>query len=354
MANSRQLDSFRDSREEHAALTRHCTQTAIRHVAVCVDRSPIADQVLPHAAAVARAFDAELTVLHVLEPSRSDGRLVPSDAFEWELRRTEAQRYLEAITREQATSDLRMHVELIEGRAAEQIRDWVSSHDVDLTVLCSHGASGRTEWSLASTAKKLIEGIQGSLLLVPAWSVQEAPKQEVRYARIVVPLDGSPRAESSLPMAVRLATDQNSEIVLAHVVPVPELTRVGPLTPDDLELERRLVERNERVAKTYLARLRAQMTGEGLSLRTALAHDGEVRSALLRIIDDVRADLVVLSGHGRTGRTELPFGSVAGHLLEHGATPLLIVRESHPRARRRTLIPKEREGSIRLPPMAAA
>jgi nucleotide-binding universal stress UspA family protein len=301
---------------------------------------------------MARAFDAELTVLHVLEPSRSNGELVPSDAFEWELRRTEARCYLEATTRERATSDLRMHVELIEGRAAEQIRDWVSGHDVDLTALCSHGVSGRTEWSLASTAKKLIEAVRGSLLLIPAWSVQEPGKQEVRYERLVVPLDGSPRAESVLPLVDRLARHHGSEILLAHVVPVPQLTRVGPLTSDDVYLEQRLVERNERVATDYLTRLRARLSERHESVRTILAHDDEVRGGLLRIIEYERADLVVLSGHGSTGRTELPFGSVTGHLVEHGTTPLVIVRESLHRTRRPP-IAKSREGTVRLPPQAS-
>ncbi len=329
-------------------------RAAIEHVAVCVDRSPIADRLLPHAAAVARKFMAQLTVLHVLEPRRDDGERAPSDAFEWELRRAEAQIYLEEVSGQEATADLDVRVELVEGRAAEQIRDWVRGHEVDLTVLCSHGASGRTEWSLASTAKKLMEGIEGSLLLVPAWSVQEAPKPEVRYARVLAPLDGSPRAESALPLAVRLARSQRSELVLAHVVPVPELTRTGPLTPEDLDLERRLVERNERVARDYLGRLQARLDDKGLMVRTVLAHDGEVRSGLLRIIEAQRADLVVLSGHGRTGRTELPFGSVTGDLVEHGTTPLLIVRESPHRVGRRPPIAKGREGTVRLPPLATA
>ena len=37
-----------------------------------------------------------------------------------------------------------MPLPLLRGRPAEEIRDWVSSHGVDLTVLGSHGASGWT------------------------------------------------------------------------------------------------------------------------------------------------------------------------------------------------------------------
>ncbi len=300
---------------------------AIRRVAVCLDRSPIADRILPHAIAVARALDAELTVLHVVEPFRPSELLAPADAFDWEVRRAEARRYLELIAARHRSAGFRLGAELIEGRAAEQIRDWVRSHEVDLTVLCSHGASGRTEWSLASTAVKLIEGLPGSLMLVPAWSVQQPPNEGLTYERIVVPLDGSPRAETALPLAIPLAKQHAADLVLAHVVPTPELTRVGPLAPEDIELERKLLERNERVGRGYLERLRSRVSERGLRVQTALARDRDIRGELLRIIERTRADLVVLSAHGYGGRTELALGSAATHLAEHGTTPLLIVRE---------------------------
>lgn len=343
-----------DSREPGASpdLRPSRSPMAVKHVAACVDTSRSADRVLPHAAALARAFDAEMTVLHVLEPPHEDANHAPFDAFEWELRRAEARRYLQKLSDDPATEELEIHAELVEGRAAEEICDWVCSHHVDVTVLCTHGAGGPSEWSLASTATKLVEGIAGSLLIVPTRAVQEVPKLDHQYKRIVVPLDGSPRAESALPLVVRLATAQRSELVLVHVVPAPELTRVGPLTPEDLELERQLVDRNERVARDYLRRLEARLGERRIAVSTVLSR-GEVRSGLLGIIEAEGADLVVVTGHGRTGRTELPYGSVTRDLIERGRTPLWIVRE-HRRPGRRPAIAKGREGSVRLPPLSAA
>lgn len=302
-------------------------RAVIRRIAVCVDRSPIADRILPHAISIARALGAELTALHVVEPLRPSEFLAPADAFDWEVRRAEARRYLELIAARNRAAGFLLEAELIEGRAAEQIRDWVRAHDVDLTVLCSHGASGRTEWSLASTAVKLIEGLPGSLMLVPAWSVQQPPKEDLTYERIVVPLDGSPRAEAALPLAILLAKEHAADLVLAHVVPAPELTRVRPFTPEDIELESKLLERNERVGRHYLEALRSRVSERRLCVQTALARDRDIRGELLHIIERTRADLVVLSAHGHGGRTEVPLGSVATHLAEHGTTPLLIVRE---------------------------
>ena len=59
-------------------------------ILVPLDRSPLAECVLPHAVAVARSLDSQLMLLHILSPSgRQDGpRAV--DPLEWQLRRAEA------------------------------------------------------------------------------------------------------------------------------------------------------------------------------------------------------------------------------------------------------------------------
>jgi nucleotide-binding universal stress UspA family protein len=323
----------------------------VHHVGVCIDGSPVSERILPHGLAMARAFGATLTVLHVLEPHRPNERPTSTDLLDWEIRRTDARRHLDGISAEYGSPELPVETELLEGRAAEEISGWVASHHVDLTVLCSHGRSGWTDWSLASTAKKLIEALAGPTLLVPASALQEPPKREVIYERILVPLDASPRAESVLPMVARLARVHDSELVLSHIVPVPELTAPVPLDEEELKLEQHLVGRNTRVAESYLALVSGRLAGQGLRARTVLADDDDVRFGLLRCISEERPDLVVLSGHGRSGRTDLPLGSVASFLLEHATTPLLIVREKADGGD--SVIPKHRHSdSGRLPSLA--
>ena len=141
-------------------------------------------------------------------------------------------------------------------------------------------------------------------LLIPASILDELPKREVTYERTLVPLDASPQAEHALPLAVRLAREHGSEMILIHVVPVPELIKPEPLNDEERELERRLIERNTRVAERYLGRLSDQLSHEGVRVRTVLTHD-DVRLELMRSIEREQPDLIVLSGHGRSGRTPL-------------------------------------------------
>lgn len=314
-------------------------------IAACLDGSEVGERIIPHALAVARALQAPLTLLRVLEGRTTGG--APPDPLEWDIRRRESRDYLERLA-ERGAGEGSVETEVIEGQAAEEICLWARHHEVSLTVLCSHGVSGETEWSLASTARKLVEGAPGSFLLVPAAA---ATKERVaRYRRLLVPVDGSPAAESVLPLARRLAEAHGAELVLAHVVPVPELTETGPLDADDLELQERLIRRNERVANEYLDRLRAKLADSEAPVRAIVLRGGDARRRLARLIAEEGVDLVVLSAHGRSARADVALGSVAAYLVAHAETPLLIVRRRAAAAMRR--MARAGREDVRLPSQA--
>ncbi|MCT8971439.1 universal stress protein [Microbaculum sp. A6E488] len=159
------------------------------------------------------------------------------------------------------------------------------------------------------------------LLLVPA-TVADVPI--VHYRRLLVPLDGSCQAESTLPLAMRIAEAEDAELLLVHVVPVPELTEVGPLEAADIRLRQDVISRNEQVARQYLNRIRALVAERGIGARNVILSDNDVRSQLTRLIVEEAVDLVVLSAHGRSGRADVSCGSVASYLVTHAQAPLLL------------------------------
>lgn len=318
---------------------------SFREILACVDGSELGSGVIPHAQAVTRALGARLTLLHVLETEATGA--APPDPVDWGIRRREARAHLEGLAADASDAESGIRSELIQGRAAEQICSWAAQHEVDLTVLCSHGARGVTDFDLASTARKLVDRVPGSLLLVPAAAA--AKEGAVSYKRILVPLDGSPRAESVVPLAMRIAAFEGGEILFVHVVPVPEITRTGPLDAEGADLERRVVEHNQRVASTYLDHLRARASQAGLRARALVVGGGSVRSGLDRLIREERADLVVMSAHGYTGRTDSPCGSVTQYAVTHATAPLLVVR-GRTEARMRRVDPPSAQPLDRLAP----
>ena len=291
-------------------------------IAACVDTSAMARSVIAHAVAFAKALQAELTLIRVLE-TRPAGS-APADPVEWEIRRREARDSIARIAEEQTDNIAGIKAQVVEGHATEQIWLWARDHDVALTVFCTHGEDNVMGRSLGRTVSQVINGAIGSFLLVPGSAAHEPI---VHYRRILVPLDGSSQAESVLPFAAKMARADQGEIVLVHVVPIPELTEIGPLEAEAIELRERLIARNERVARDYLDRIRFRLTGQGIAVRGLILRDGDVRRRLARSVVDEAADLVILSAHGRGGHADVPHGSIVAFQLAHAVTPLLIMNQ---------------------------
>ena len=212
----------------------------MQHILVCLDFSELSKQVIPFAVALAKGFGAKITVLHVIEKPNLDPHVI-MDVFEWEMQKNEAKYYLTTVKTEISKYGVLVATEIIEGQPAEQIYHWINHHNVDLTVLCSHGSNGQTQWPLASTAQKLIAGTPSAILLIPAKSLGKYKSNgnnfSVLFRRLLVPLDGSSCAESVLPFAINIASYQHGEVVLAHVIPDSGITHIEPVNSEGLALE---------------------------------------------------------------------------------------------------------------------
>jgi nucleotide-binding universal stress UspA family protein len=293
------------------------------HIVACVDRSPWARNVVLHALAVASALQASVTLLRVVEAAPA-GEMQP-DPIEWEIRRLGARESLMRIVDAAKRDGNALQAEVIVGQSIEQICLWSSKHAADILVLGTCGESRSGELYLGSTVRSIVDRAPGSILLVPP-SAGEA--RVPQYRRILVPLDGSSRAESVVSLAVRLAATADAEVLIAHVIPVAELTEVGPLEAEDLELCERVLHRNERVAQAYLERVRSRIADGGIRTRALVLRNGDVRGRLLRAIAEESVDLVVLSAKGHSALAGVSYGSVAVHLMMHPIVPLLIVSDA--------------------------
>lgn len=294
-------------------------EPVFRHVLACLDMSPFSSAILAHASAVASTMNARLTILHVLEPA--GGGTVPTDPVEWTLRHRDA----EAELRDQISrfDSIDADVVVIDGPAAECICAWVRDHDVDLTVL---GVSGNSNWpfpGLGGTARRVAETVDGSVLLTPSVDVGADP---IRYRRVMTPLDGSSRGESSLPIAVGIAAAHEAEILLVHAAPNVELTEIGPLEAEARALRDQLRRRNERVAEQYMLQVRSWLPLAKSCSRTRVIASGDARHALAIAAAEDQADIIVLSSTGSSGHPDISVGSVADYLINHAEKPILLVR----------------------------
>ena len=298
----------------------HPLQPSVRQrVLACLDNSEGSRSVLGHALAVATSLDLPVTLARVLETSfRFD---VPADPVEWQQHRHRGRDQLERLARGEAGATTDIESVLLAGPPAEELDRWARDHDVSLVVLGTHDFEQGEHEGLGTTAQRMLARAEASLLLVPPAAVDASG-----YRRLLVPLDGSSRAESVLPVAIRIARAHHAELLLAHVVPQLEIVRFGAVQRSPSELRERLDERNDAEARSYLEDLRRRMLGEAFPVRTLVARDGDARAQLRRLMIDQAVDLVVLSSHGSTGLADMPCGSVTEYLAMHAPAPMLIVR----------------------------
>ncbi|MCL4393719.1 MAG: universal stress protein [Chloroflexi bacterium] len=289
-----------------------------------LDRSPLAECVLPHAAAIARSFESRVTLVHVMDsPRHSNGRR-GVDPLNWRIRKAEAESYLGDLALRLQKTGLATDSEILEGQAADRIVEYSHKNKIPLVVLSSHGQSGLSGWNVSSVVQKIIFAVHTSILIVRAQQPGQTDVTSLRYDRILLPLDGSQRAECVLPVAGTLARSHEALVLLSHVVRRPEMPRRTPPTDEDVELADRIVERNQAEAIQYLGQIRTQMPGN-TQVRVVVSEHGV--ATLHELVEQEKVGLVVLSAHGYSALTRWPYGSVVSSFISYGTTPLLIVQD---------------------------
>lgn len=148
------------------------------------------------------------------------------------------------------------------------------------------------------------------------------------YERILVPLDGSQVGEAALPVVEELVSKLSGQKVevtllqvvssLAHYVVAGEAAARVPYTEKELAAIKRK-------ARNYL-----EKAGEGLSRKGAMVKIkvgvGDAAEEIIKATDEIKADLVAMSTHGRSGISRWAFGSVTNKVLRSGNVPVLMVR----------------------------
>jgi nucleotide-binding universal stress UspA family protein len=298
----------------------------IGHILVPLDGSALAECVLPHVLAMA-SVDTQVTLLHVLEPSRAKGDEQTIDPLEWHLKKREVGVYLDVIARRLREANLKVENVILEGLPADCVIDFVNNNNVTLIILSTHGRSGLSGWNVSSVVQKIILRSFKSTLLVRAYKLPNPKFTAIRYNRLFVGLDCSARAEYILPIAVNLAQSHKAKLILGTVIRKPEMFNRFPSSDEDAQLVAHIVERNHRAASHYFEGLRKQLSLQGVEAQIQLVASDNVITALHDMVEQQDVDLVMLVAHGHSGEGRFPYGSIATSFIAYGATSLMIMQD---------------------------
>jgi nucleotide-binding universal stress UspA family protein len=142
------------------------------------------------------------------------------------------------------------------------------------------------------------------------------------FKRILVPLDGSTRAESALSVAARIARASGGSVMLVRVVTIPvmyEASMVVTYTPE-------LIEAEVSDAEEYLRTLAHSEILAGIKTETT-ALFGAVAQTILSVATTHQSDLIVMTSRKETGVKRWVLGSVAQKLACHSPMPVLVMHE---------------------------
>ncbi len=160
----------------------------------------------------------------------------------------------------------------------------------------------------------------------------------------MVPLDGSEVSERALAHAVALAEVWDERIVLIGVTTARNQGGLAGLAPSiKLEFEESGVQQAEDYLRKVRNRLRQKVQAE------AMVRVGEPAREVLAAGKNLKARLIVMTTHGRSGVSRWVQGSVAGTLLREATIPLLAIGPNVPKSTprklqlRRMLVPLDGE-----------
>ena len=143
------------------------------------------------------------------------------------------------------------------------------------------------------------------------------------YRTILVPLDGSQRAEKILSHVEHIAKRNQAKVVFLKVEEEPVM-----LDRDEvIDYERyhaRFEEQKER-SRSYLAALQSRFKELGIPADFRLAY-GSVVKSILTTATDTGADLLAIATHGWSGLAWVSYGSVAAGVLQATELPILLIQ----------------------------
>jgi len=238
----------------------------------------------------------------------------------------QASSYVADIVKRLVFDAVEVQTRVLEGDPAGEImREALEDENVNVIAMATHGNSGFKRWVLGSVSEKVLHATPVPLLLV-----RPAHDQDVQgkilpvppYTVILVPLDGSPFAEQALTQARLLAGRTGATLVLLSVLLFSDAYSHEAVASEPWAIADRA--EAERMS-TYLSDTAHKLEEEGLRVRSQLVY-GYPPEEILRISEELHADNVVMTTHGRSGLQGLWLGSVALKVVQGSRLPVLVIR----------------------------
>ena len=296
----------------------------MRRIVVPLDGSPFGESVLSLAGDIAERMGSNLELVTVNPPARHPDIPAGVTAEIASARGVGARLYLDMQAQElHRHFEVAVYTEVLDGPVSSAIAEQVRRNPPELVVMSTHGRSGPSRLFLGSVADRLLRELHCPFVMAKPGSFGELPA----IPRVLVPLDGSPLAESVIDAVARFFPCDRAILRLLRVVPpaeVPPLSPSMPLPP----VGPSLMEARLDAANAYLERTASKLRRMGWQVEHEVITDWQPSTAVLRAAADHRCDLIALATRGLGAVERMFLGSVADKVIQGAVTPVLVVNPS--------------------------
>jgi nucleotide-binding universal stress UspA family protein len=329
--------------------------TMMRHILIPLDGSELAERAIPVAARIAKATEGSAISLVRIVRAPAEFETSATETAVWapaadEDEKREANNYLHEVAQRPALAGLSVTERIYAGPPSATLLIAAKSLGVDLIVMTSRGRTGVTRWLLGSVAEGVSRESYAPTLIVRA---DKAENGITLGGAALVPVDGSPLAETAIEPAARLAAalasgedgGKASLHLLFVVQPLP-LTATAPLgygvqgaNLSSLNTEMELVKEGEAYLQDLAKRVGDACVGAlGVTITYTSIYGADVAGDILAAAEGAleaaskgqpphaRADFIAMATHGRGGLRRWVMGSVTDRVLHATTQPMLIVR----------------------------
>ncbi len=299
-------------------------QRALRNILLPLDGSELAEGALMPALDLAARHGASVHLAYVLElPVLLPGYPEPPPEAGSEDQEKQAADYLNGIEdRVTPASGVQLLTHVRWGEVTKSIVDLSDELEIDLVVMTTHGRGGFARAWLGSVADGLLRNSTKPLLVLRG---KEDTFSESAYPKhVLVPLDGSERAEAALEMLPVLLPASGARISLAAVLQEPAYYPTA--YPSHAVSTVQLWERQKARAESYMAEVSSRLDTQGVhEVQIHAIVSRSIATSLIDFAEREAVDFVVLSTHGRRGMSRFVIGSVADKLIRAAEVPVLVV-----------------------------
>lgn len=281
---------------------------ALKKILTCIDGSEESFHAFEEAVRFANEKNLTVFVLTVAPPYHGDLDLVGMGVSLDKLSKP----YKEALSKAQEiASEYKVLVKTLyeEGEPFEKIIDVAEEISADLIVMGKKGMSALKQLLIGSVTERVIGYSNIDVLVVPK-------QASIQWNKIVVAVDTSKFAEKICQRALEIAKEFKSDINIVSAVEFsPEVFEIRPEILD-VEVEK---------TKKFLKEIESKFQKENIFPKIFIK-EGEPYEKILEVANEIKAEMIVMSSHGRTGLRRLLMGSTCQRVIGLSKVPVLVVK----------------------------